>query len=91
METYPRPDPVLHLTGTIVRGGAVGIAGLSIGSLSSIAWVEGDKLVEEDGELGSAVEEDNEHGSCEADCKGKLVLVHGCWREPVKDALPCMA
>lgn len=80
---------MLHLAGTIVQGCAVGIACTSIGRLSSIARVEGGKLIEEGGELGSAVEEDDKHGSGETDSEGQLVLVHGCRREPIKDALPC--
>ena len=80
---------MLHLSRAIVQGCAVGVACLSSRSLRRIGWVEAGKLVEEDGELSSTVEEDDEHGGREADCEWQLVLVHGCWREPVEDALPC--
>lgn len=82
---------MLHLARAIVQRCAVGIAGLNIGSIRGICWVEAGKLVEEDGELGSAVEEDDEHGGGKADCEGQLVLVHGSWCEPIKDSLTCQA
>lgn len=83
--TYPRLDPVLHLARPIVCGVAFGIA-------DSWKWwgarIECSKPLDKDGVLGSAVEEDNEHCCCEADCEGKFVFVHGSWSEPIKNALP---
>ena len=88
---YPCFDPVLQLARPIIEGCAGGIAGLSLCNIVRPCWVEAGKLGEEDWELGSAVEEDDEHGCGEADSEGQLMLVHGCWSEPVKDTLPCTA
>lgn len=83
---HPGLDPVLHLARAIVGGVELGIAdrgkGLGI-------RVECGKALHEDGVLGGTVEEHDEHGGCEADGEGDFVFVHGCWGEPVKDALAC--
>ena len=85
--THPRLDPVLHLSRPIVRGVCAGIA-VSNGNRCFI-WIEGSKLLYKDWVLGRTVEEDDEHDGGEAHCEWQLVLVHGCWCEPVKDALTC--
>lgn len=82
---YPRLDPVLHLARSIVCGVAFGIA---------VRWkcwgtIECGESLNEDGILGSTVEEDDEHGCCEANCEGQFVFVHGSWGAPVKNTLPC--
>ena len=83
---HPRLDPVLHLARPIVCGIAFGI---------TVRWkllgarIECGKALNKDGILGSAVEEDDEHCCCEANCEGEFVFVHGGWGEPVKNALPC--
>ncbi len=77
---------MLHLPWAIVRGVTAGVA---VSDGSWCIWIEGSKLLYKDWVLGRAVEEDDEHHGREAHCEGQLVFVHGCWCEPVKDALTC--
>lgn len=83
---HPGLDPVLHLARPIVGGVGLGIA---VRGKGRGARIECGKALHEDGVLGSTVEEHNEHCGCEAGREGDFMFVHGCWREPVKDALPC--
>ena len=77
---------MLHLSRPIVRGVSAGVA---VSNCACEVWVEGCKLLNKDWVLGRTVEEDDEHHGGEAHCEGQLVFVHGCWCEPVKDALTC--
>jgi len=78
---------VLHLPWAIVGGVCAGIA-VSNGDWR--IWIEGLKLLYKDWVLARTVEEDDEHHGGESHCEGQLVFIHGCWCEPVKDALTCI-
>ena len=78
---------MLHLARAIVGGVALLIAVRQAGGGTR---VDAGKLVHKYRVFGSAVEEDNEHDRREAAGERDFVLVHGGWREPVKDALPCI-